>query len=242
MKKHYYLGIDIGGSKIRGVLWDGRMVVLATEVATPRTKGAFAKRIVVLSTGLSRRAKRQIRGTGFGVAGRIRGRRVIRSRNIPYLRNFDFTALRVPPPIRVTNDAEAFLRAEVGLGAGRLVRRVLGFTIGTGIGRAYGARGRVRIVKNFEHAEPWEPEYQRIRDGGDGRTLSAFLGEKLARIARQYRADVIVLGGGVLGRPGFTRRLASDLRARGLKAEVRRGYLGRNAVAIGAALLFRDSD
>lgn len=238
MNEKFYLGIDIGGSKIRGVLWNGRRVVMATEVATPRTKRTFAKRIVALITGLSRRAKRQVRGTGIGVAGLIRGRRVMRSRNIPYLRNFDFTALRLPPPIRVGNDAEAFGRAESELGAGRRARRVLAFTIGTGIGRAYVELGRVRVVKKFEHAEPWEPDYQRIRDGGDSRTLAAFIGEKLARIARQYRVDMIVLGGGVLGRRGFTKRLISDLRGQGLKAKVRRGNLGRNAAAIGAALLF----
>ena len=238
--KRMYLGIDIGGSKIRGVLWDGRRAVLAIEVATPRAKGAFAKRVVTLSAGLSRRAKSKVRGIGIGVAGRIRGTRVVSSRNILYLRDFDFKILPLSAPIRVDNDARAFARAEASLGAGRRSRRMLAFTIGTGIGRAYSELGRLRSVKQFEHAEPWEPDYQRIRDTEDSRALAVFLGEKLARIARQYRADVVVLGGGVLGRRGFRRRLTSDLRAQGLTANVRPGILGRNAAAIGAALLFRN--
>ena len=239
--RRIYLGIDIGGSKIRAVRWDGSRASATVEVATPRMKREFMRRLSSLIARLCRRTPGQVRGVGIGVAGRIRGTRVVSSRNISYLIDFDFKILPLPVPIHVDNDARTFARAEVELGAGRRSRRMLALTIGTGIGRAYAERGRVRIIKKFEHAEPWEPDYQRIRDGGDTRTLAAFLGEKLARIARHYRADAIVLGGGVLGRHGFTRRLISNLRAQGLKAKVRRGHLGRNATAIGAALLFRQS-
>ncbi len=244
MRRSYYLGIDIGGSKIRGVLWDGRRASAAVEVATPRMKREFMRRLSSSIARLWRRMPGQIRGVGIGVAGRIRGTQVVSSRNISYLRDFDFKIkiLPLPVPIRVDNDARAFARAEVRLGAGRRSRRMLAFTIGTGIGRAYAEKGRVKTVKRFEHPEPWERRYQQIRDYGNTARLATFLGKKLAGMIRRYRADTIVLGGGVLGRRGFRRRLASNLRAQGLKANVRRGYFGPNAAAIGAALLFRDSD
>lgn len=236
--KKLYLGIDIGGTKIRGVLWDGRRVLMAAEAATPHTRRAFVRCISSLIARLRRRAEGRIRGVGIGVAGRFLGTRVVRSRNIPYLRNLDVRALRLLIPIRMGNDAQAFARAETALGAGKRAQRMLAFTIGTGIGRAYTEEGRVRIIKRFERAEPWELDYQRIRDQGDTRMLTRYLAEKLSAIARRYQPDVIVLGGGVLERPRFFERLKAELRNRAIRRPIRRSRLGPNAAAIGAALLF----
>lgn len=242
MRRNCYLGIDIGGSKIRGVLWDGRRASATAEIATPRMKREFIRRLLSLIVRLCRRTPGQVRGVGIGVAGRIRGTQVVSSRNISYLKNFDFKILPLPAPLRVDNDARTFARAEARLGTGRQSRRMLAFTIGTGIGRAYSELGRLRTVKQFEHAEPWEPDYQRIRDRGSTGTLTKFLAENLSVLVRRYRPDTIVLGGGVMSRPGFISRLKTDLRVHGVNAKVCRGRLGRNAAAIGAALLFRDSD
>lgn len=233
-----HLGIDIGGWKIRGILWDGWRVVRAAEIPTPRTKAAFIRNVQQLMGKLAGWTGTPVRGIGIAAAGRCSGTRVLSSTNIPYLRDFDFRTLRQRATFRVGNDAQAFARAEATLGAGRKARRMLALTIGTGIGRAYAERGRVRIMKQFEHAEPWEREYQRIRDRGDTRALASFLGKRLAAIARRYKPDTIVLGGGVLGRRGLTERLKAEFAAHGLTANVHRGRLGPNAAAIGAALLF----
>lgn len=238
MKPGFIIGIDIGGSKIRGVLWDGRRVLASSELPTPRGPSAFRQGIGALARRLSRRARGGIIGIGIGAAGVIRGIRIVRSRNIPYLKNFDLRTVVPAGRLLVDNDARAFARAEAGFGAGRGARRVLIFTIGTGIGRAYAERGRVRVMKQLEHAELWEREYQRIRDRGDTRALAAFLGQRLAAIARRYKPGTIVLGGGVLGRRGLIQRLKAEFLAGGVKAKVRRGRLGWNAGAIGAALLF----
>ena len=236
--KKLYLGIDVGGSKVRGVLWDGRRVLSSREFKTPRSMAAFGRMIRSLVAQLVRWAKEPIRGIGIGAAGVIGGTRLRVSPNIPYLKKFDFTALHLPVPFRLDNDARAFCRAEARIGAGKGSRRILACTIGTGIGRAYSDGGRVRMIKRFEYPERWEKTYQRVRDRGVTPALAAFLGEKLGGFVRRYRPDVFVLGGGVLGRPKMLGMLKAELRRRGVNATLRRGRLGPNAAAIGAALLF----
>ncbi len=236
--KKLYLGIDIGGWKIRGVLWDGRRAAAAYEVPTPRTKAAFVRTLRRLVGRLSLRANGRIRGIGIGAAGVIEKTRVRYSPNIPYLRHFDFRTLFPSVPLRVDNDARAFVRAEWMRGAGKGAKRILGFTIGTGIGRAYGRQGRIVVLKKFEHPEKSEHSYNRIRDGGNSRVLVKFLGDIIAAISKRYNADLLLFGGGVLGRPGFLRQLTRELVSRGIDQPIRRARLGRNAGAIGAAMLF----
>ena len=40
----------------------------------------------------------------------------------------------------------------------------MGFTVGTGIGRAFAENGKVKKIKKFEYPEKWEKQYQKIRD------------------------------------------------------------------------------
>lgn len=238
MKQRFYLGIDIGGWKVRGVLWDGRRAIAAYEVPTPRTKAAFVRDILKLAEKLSRHASGRILGIGIGAAGVIGGTRVEFSPNIPYLKRFDFRTIFPAGALSVDNDARAFARAEWLLGAGRGAKRILAFTIGTGIGRAYGAGQRIKRIERLERSEAWERRYQAVRARKDDRALAEFLGGKLSAIAADYPADVVVIGGGVLGRPGFPARLVAALKRYGMRQTIRLARRGRDAAAIGAALLF----
>lgn len=233
-----YLGIDIGGTKIRGVVWNGKRVVAWCEFPTPRNRKKFERSIGDIASRLERKSGQRIRDVGIGVAGVVLGTTVRFSPNIPYLRQFNFRIVFPSQRLRVDNDARAFARAELTHGAGRGARRILAFTIGSGIGRAYGGQGRIIRTKRFEYPEAWERRYQHIRDGGNSRTLTAFLGEKLVPIVRRHPAEVLVLGGGVLNRPGFLRGLKAELRRRRVSQPVRHSRLGKNAAAIGAAMLF----
>lgn len=236
--KNIYLGIDIGGTKIRGVLWDGRRVVAFSEFPTPRTLKAFKREILSLARDLSRRVKGGVSGVGIGVAGVISRTRVRLSPNIPYLKRVDFKRL-FSSPLQLDNDARAFARAEWLHGARRGVKRILAITLGTGIGRAYGAHGKIARIKRFEYPEAWEERYQYVRDRESTRALAAFLGEKIAMIAKRYHADTLVLGGGVINRPGLFVRLTAELRRQGTTQPIRRARRG-DAVAIGAAMLFQE--
>ncbi len=233
------IGIDIGGTKIRGILWDGRRVARSRELATPKDNDDFREKLVALAASLA--GHNPIRAIGIGAAGIVERTTLLFSPNIPCVRNFDFRPLWPRAiPLRVDNDARSFARAEFLRGAGRGARRFFALTIGTGIGRAYGRNGKIVKTKKFEYPERWEKAYQAVRRRRDDRQLANFLAEKLFRLMAPFEPEMVVIGGGVMERPGFPRRLETALRAQGLRAKIRRAAFRKNAVAIGAALLLSD--
>jgi predicted NBD/HSP70 family sugar kinase len=229
------IGIDIGGTKIRDVLWNGKRVIRAREIPTPKNRNDFERRLLGFVSLLSRSVR--IEGIGIGVAGIIERNR-ISCPNIPYIKRF---ALRSLWPcgtrLRLDNDARCFARAELLRGAGRGAKRMFALTIGTGIGRAYGVSGRIKKIKKFEFPERWEKRYQTTRDSRDYIRVAEFLGEKLAFLIKPFRPEVVVIGGGVIERRGFFPRLQVALKVHGLDCPIRRSRLGKNAVSIGAAML-----
>ena len=231
-----FIGIDIGGSKIRGVLWNGRRAFRARGFPAPKNKKDFADKIVELVSTPARRGSPS--GIGIGAAGIVEKTTLLSSPNIPFIKDFDFRAL-CPRSIRlrVDNDARCFARAEFLRGASRGAKSLFALTIGTGVGRAYGRNGKIIKLKKFEYPEPWEKEYQAVRNRRDDGQLADFLGHKLASLLQPFAPDVIVIGGGVLERRGFLQRLRRSLKVHGLRAKIRRARMGKNAVAIGAALL-----
>ncbi|MGH7771402.1 MAG: ROK family protein, partial [Candidatus Binatia bacterium] len=229
----------IGGTKIRAVLWNGKRVVQAREFPTPKNKTNFKKSIVAVTFRLSR--QKPISKIGVGAAGIVERSTLIFSPNIPYIQNFNFRSLwPSTPSLRVDNDARCFARAEFLGGAGRRSKRLFALTIGTGIGRSYGKNGKIIKIKKFEYPERWEREYQRIRNTEDNRKLANFLGQKLAALLKPFKPEAIVIGGGVMDRSGFPQRLQEAMKAHGLACKIRRARLGKNAVAVGAALLFNE--
>lgn len=231
----FCIGIDIGGTKIRAVLWNGKKVIRAREVPTPKNKNDFQKRLVALVSSLRRH---DVEAIGIGAAGIVKGTVLLSSPNIPYIKNFVFRPLW-PRSIRlrVDNDARAFARAKLLRGAGHGAKSIFALTIGTGIGRAYGKNGKIAKIKKLEYPERWERTYQAIRRRRNDPVLANFLGKNLARLMKPFKPEVIVVGGGVLERRGFLKRLRKELKARGLPYRIRRTRLTKNAVAIGAALL-----
>lgn len=232
------IGIDIGGTKIRVVLWNGERVIREREVSTPKNKREFERNLLELVSLLTRSAS--IAGIGIGAAGIVKGTALVFSPNIPYIRNFDFRRVWPSLPVRLDNDARAFARAELLKGAGRGARSIFTLTIGTGIGRAYGRNGTIVKLKRFEYPERWEKAYQAIRGKKEDAALADFLGEKLSPLIRPFRADLVVVGGGVLSRRGFVRRTAAAFKSRRLTAKIKRARFRKNGVAVGAALLFSD--
>ena len=232
------IGIDIGGTKIRGILWIGQQAVRAHEFATPDNEKDFAREILELVSALSQ--QRVLDGIGIGAAGIIEKTTLVSSPNIPFIKQFDFRPLWPRSiPLCVDNDARCCARAELLRGAGRGSKNMFALTIGTGIGRAYGRSGRIIKLRKLEYPEPWEKEYQAVRNRRDDGELASFLASKLASLLEPFEPEVIVIGGGVMERPGFLPKLRAALKARGVSGEVRRAALGRNAVAVGAALLLR---
>ena len=203
---------DIGGTWIRAYLRRGARTVRSASACTP-TRSAARLRAVL------RRLYEQVaRGSSpssvnVGVAGSVRGARVVRSRNIPALTNFSFVGL-FPAVIKITvdNDARAFLRRALARHAALRRGTVLAVTLGTGVGRAVARDGEVRRLKLLERAEPWERAYQRRRFE-PASTFAAFVASELASLVERYNPAVLVLGGGVVERKrGFRPHLMRHLR------------------------------
>lgn len=226
------IGIDVGGSRIRAVRWNGRRVEKLAVAKTPRNAAALTKTlrrmVEKLEDGHSLRV-------GAGFAGVIEAGTVAMSPNNRFLKGYD-VARALGRPVRVENDARAFARAEYVLGAGRGARRALFFTFGTGVGRAYGVGGMVKRVKRFEYPERWETRYQRVKGAA---ALAPFLAEQLAPLIHLYRPTVIVTGGAVSEKKGFVALFRGELKKKGFSGEVRGAQLGTLAGAIGAAFIAR---
>lgn len=62
-----------------------------------------------------------------------------------------------PGQVRFVNDAAAFLLGEVGAGAARGFKKSIGITLGTGIGCAYAADGRIAVPSDQPGGDPGVP-------------------------------------------------------------------------------------
>ena len=227
------LGIDIGGTKIRAVLWDSKRAVKAREFKTPKNLAAFKKLLENILK--SYRAKK----IGIGVPGAVSGNKILFCPNIKYLKNFDISQLRRPTSkLRLDNDARCFARAHQNLPTGKAGlthldgQAVLFITLGTGIGRAISRAGKILKIKKFEYPESLEKEYQKLRDSKNNYALAIFLVQHLKWRFKEYNPKLIIVGGGVTGRQNFVAEFQ-----KAVKLPVRKSKFGKNAAAIGAALL-----
>ncbi|MFH1111710.1 MAG: ROK family protein [Patescibacteria group bacterium] len=232
------IGIDIGGTKIRSLLWTGKSVKKVQQFKTPQTKERFISLLKKIIAGYLK--NNLVQGIGIGVAGRVKGKLVIACANIPYLKKFDFSKfISAPIKLAIDNDARTFAKAEYFFGASLGPGSILFFTIGTGIGRAYGENNKIRKILRFENPEVWEKEYQYFRDYKSVAELAGYLVKRLLPIIQWYHPSVIVLGGGVQrAQTGkFFHKLKRELIATGVKANIKKTKLGDNASALGACLM-----
>lgn len=213
---------------MRGVLWNGKNVLKNFETSTPRNltdfKSAFLKIIKTLD---------RTDNISIGAAGIAAKNKLLKSPNVHYIKNFDFFKIRGRnfKKLKLDNDARCFARAEYS--EMRRIKKVIFIVLGTGVGRAYGKNGEILKIKKFEYPEIWEKEYHKIRDSKDDKKLAEYLGEKITRLAKPYKPDAIVIGGGVLKRKGFFKKLKKNIRF-----PVKRTTMRDNAVAVGAAMLY----
>ena len=95
-KKKYKIGVDIGGTKMMAVLFDGEKVIEDYVLATP--KDSVDHFVIMLGALLDPlfeivyKNKGIVEGVGIGIAGVIdfKTRRVLISPNIPVIEDVDF--------------------------------------------------------------------------------------------------------------------------------------------------------
>ena len=149
----YYLGIDIGGMTIKGILTDKDARVLAEgAVATESEKGAdkFSANIVDLIDELLHKAdvkKSEVVGVGIGCPGVVDSQngRVVFAGNLA-LKNYplaDKVAVQTGLKIKLTNDANAAALGEAKFGAGSKYENSILVTLGTGVGGGIVVEGKL---------------------------------------------------------------------------------------------------
>lgn len=147
------LGIDLGGTKIAGVVLDkhgGRLAqarVPAPQGDYDATLGAVAD----LALALEREAGRPC-SVGVGMPGSVSpATGLVRNANSHWLNSHPFEAdlgARLSRPVRVANDADCLAVSEATDGAGAGAGMVWAIILGTGVGSGIAIGGRLHPGRN----------------------------------------------------------------------------------------------
>lgn len=236
MNKKLTLGVDIGGSKIKMLLWDGQKV-LERQQTNQVT-------LLELQRGIE---KFNIPKVSIGVPGLVDAKtgKILKC---PNLKRFEGVNLKksLKKEIRLANDANCFLLAEAKLGAAKGYSNVLGVIMGTGIGGAVMIDGKIYQGANgwageFGHIiidkeKTWEALYQasQCNPAKQKRIHS----QAIANLINIFNPEIIVLGGRGALMPLKLPMKRLILAPRAQETKIVSAKLGEEAVAIGAALLW----
>lgn len=172
----YYVGIDIGGMTIKGIVLDPKGKALCEDVAvTGSERGGDAMCDVIaelVNTMLSRcGVKKEDIAIGVGCPGVIDSENgiLVFSGNLN-LRDYplaDKLHERLDVPVSVTNDANAAALGEAKFGAGKNYKNSILVTLGTGVGGGIIIDGK--LFEGFKSAGA-EMGHMVIVEGGEGCT------------------------------------------------------------------------
>ncbi|MBE5742092.1 MAG: ROK family protein [Clostridiales bacterium] len=142
--RKYYVGIDLGGTFIKGgVVDDNGNIIVEDKIPTETEKGeevvldniATLINLVLSKAGLS---KSEIEGIGMGVPGMIDSK----TGTVIFSNNFGWNDVkisagiykRIGVSVEISNDANAAALGEAIFGAGRNFDNMILLTLGTGVG------------------------------------------------------------------------------------------------------------
>lgn len=249
------IGLDIGGTKIEGVVFDGRRAVKSLTIVTPRNLSDFKYSLTELLKFLSLGI--HIGAVGVGTAGVVDSDKgvVLASPNLEFLKNFKFAAYIKSlgyQNVKIDNDANCFARAEMLLGQGKKYKNVVGVILGTGIGSGLYLNGQ--NYRGSHHGggeigqlimcnDTLEHHYQKAKDKGNFSEVGRLLSVRFVDLAKIFDPDCFILGGTVskLHYKKFSTQIARAfskyLNNRKFKSKILISHLN-SAGALGAALLF----
>ena len=145
----YIIGLDIGGSKIAGVLVQNKNILKSIERKTPREREEILKIVFdLINEMIVEIDKNLIIGIGIAVAGVIDSEKgiILKSPNIPVFDGFEIkkeieNVLNIE--VRVCNDVDCLLLAEAKFGAGQRYSNILAVALGTGVGGGIMIDGKI---------------------------------------------------------------------------------------------------
>ena len=149
MDKHV-VGIDIGGTMIKGAVFDARgnmLEKLEKPSMADTTEEKFINNLVLFIESLTA-GNSNIAATGIGIAGVLDKQRkiLIESPNIPVLRNIhlkDTLEKRIMMPVVIENDANIAALGELWVEKDKNKKDFMLITIGTGIGSGLIINGKL---------------------------------------------------------------------------------------------------
>lgn len=171
MSARVRIGIDLGGTKIEGILLVGSDEILRLRVPTPRDDyAATVDAVASLVESLERRAG--ARGSvGVGIPGAMSSTTgLVKNANSVWLIGkplLDDLQHRLDREVRITNDANCFAVSEASDGAAAGAGVVFGAIVGTGVGAGIVVRGEVLAGPNAIAGEwghnplPWPRDDER---------------------------------------------------------------------------------
>ncbi len=197
---NYTIGIDIGGTKMSGVLFDGEKVLADYTLATPQDNLEhfliMLKAVVEPLLEKSARDKVTVKGLGLGVAGPLDKTRqiILNPPNIKILDRINLVKQlknRFNYSVKMDNDVNCFVRAEALLGAGKKYSNIFGLTVGTGIGGGWWYNGGIYIGSHAVTQPAWQ-----IIDAVNGLSLEQVYQKLMqnspaASAEEAYRGDVL---------------------------------------------------
>lgn len=145
-RKKAFIGVDIGGTKIEGVLFRAGKIQAHNRISTPRSRPSFLRAIFGLIGGLAGEYK--LSGVGLACAGAMDLQRkvILNSPNLKFLNGMALPKAveeKFPVPVRIDNDTNCFLLAESLWGQARGKKHVVALTLGSGVGGAILADGKL---------------------------------------------------------------------------------------------------
>ena len=162
--RKYYVGIDLGGTFIKGgIVDDLGHIIIEDKTPTESEKGAegVAANIAALANSLMVRVgleKDDMEGLGMGVPGMIDSR----AGNVIYSNNLKWQDSRIGEQIsaltglkvKIANDANVAALGEAKFGAAKGFENVVMLTLGTGVGGGIVAEGSLLEGNKGAGAEP----------------------------------------------------------------------------------------
>lgn len=245
MKFKKILGIDIGGSGIKGAPVNtkkGKFMTKRHRIETPDPATPMAVAEVIKAIAKHFKWEGPI-GCGFPA--------VVLNGVVKTASNIDKSWIETDAqelftkttglPVWVINDADAAGLAAVRFGAGRDVKgSVLMLTVGTGIGSAFFTRGKLlpntelgHLILNGQNAEKYTSDATRKNENLSWEEWGKRFNEYLMEMERLFWPELIIIGG------GMSKKMEKFRDQLTLKTKVIPATLLNDAGIIGAALSVR---
>lgn len=233
----YILGIDVGASAIKSVLWHQNRVIKQKTTTNITAQGI---------TGIIDYFAVNKVGIGFpGIIDRDKNI-VIYCPSAPQLNGLNVNSLH-KSKISADNDTNCLLRAEHKLGFAKNSKNTLAIAFGTGIGGATMINGKIYnghtgSASEFGHMmlnnnQTWEVLYQKSRNNREKQMQINALG--IAGLINCFNPELIIIGGGANIKLPKSEQISLYVNSpMAKKTKIIHAKYGAKAQAIGAAMLY----